>query len=279
MMVNRKALKRKSKEQLRGQWKIPVLVTLVISIIEIISSYVMRIFVDNIPVYILLSILNLFIIFSIGIMINSFYLKISRGKHVKFSDMLIPWKTYGNGLVIQFIVILMCIPVIFIICIIMGVMLFYANYITMSSLAGNLTPYSGYMIVFMTLLILILCIPIIILELYLFPAVILVCEDNNRGIIQCIKESFKLMKGNLWSLFVLHLSFIGWAILCIIPAIFVAIMAMFSFNNFVIAILPTIAAGGFLWLAPYINTTLLNFFNEISEDTNNPSYNEIHLLY
>jgi len=125
MMVNRKALKRKSKEQLRGQWKIPVLVTLVISIIEIISSYVMRIFVDNIPVYILLSILNLFIIFSIGIMINSFYLKISRGKHVKFSDMLIPWKTYGNGLVIQFIVILMCIPIIFIICIVMGVMLFY----------------------------------------------------------------------------------------------------------------------------------------------------------
>ncbi len=131
------------------------------------------------------------------------------------------------------------------------------------------------MIVLVTL---VLCIPIIILGLYLFPAVILVCEDNSKGVIQCIKESFKLMKGNVWSLFVLYLSFLGWVILCIVPGVVVAIIAAFSFNEMLITILPLIIGVTFLWLTPYMNTTFLNFFNEISGYNNKPIYNEIDPL-
>jgi len=275
MMVNRKELKSKSKEQLRGQWKIPVLITLIISIIQVISNYTVKIFVDNLPIHILLLILNLLITLSIGIMVNSFYLKVSRDKKVGFSDIFIPWKTFGKGIGIELLLGLIIIPI-----------------ITIIAIINSLSPSSGIMIGITVLLTLILCIALIILGLYFFPAVILVCEDNNRGIIQCIKESFKLMKGNLWNLFVLQLSFIGWVILCITPTIFIAILIVFplnvlSFVTIVVAfslhpvalvILFNIASIGFLWLVPYMNTTLLNFFNEISGATNNPMYNEITSL-
>ncbi|HAK42416.1 MAG TPA: hypothetical protein DCM59_06530 [Clostridium sp.] len=274
-MVNRKELKSKSKEQLRDQWKIPVLITLIISIIQIISSYTMEIFVDNLPIYILLLILNLLITLSIGIMVNSFYLKISRDKKVGFSDIFISWKTFGKGIGIEVLLGLIIIPIVIIIAIIIGVV--WGLYMS-TAIINSLTPSYGIMIGITILLTLILCIPLIILGLYFFPAVILVCEDNNRGIIQCIKESLKLMKGNLWNLFVLQLSFIGWAILCIIPTIFIAILTAFSLNEVAVVILSNIASIGFLWLVPYMNTTLLNFFNEISGATNNPMYNEITSL-
>lgn len=278
-MVSRKTLKNRSKEQLTGQWKIPVLITLIVSIIQVASSYITEVFVENIPIYILLFILNLFITFSIGVMINSFYLKVSRDKRIKFSDIFISWKTYGKGMIIQLLVVLMCVPIIIVMGIVVGIVTVrYSDQVLVSAMMSNSTPSFGSMIIVMLLIIVVFCIPIVILELYLFPSVILVCEDNNRGIIQCIKESFRLMKGNAWKLFVLQLSFIGWGILCIIPVIVVGIIASFTFNEFIITILPTIAGIGFLWLAPYISTTLLNFFNEISGDTNSPIYNEITSL-
>ncbi len=278
-MVSRKTLKNRSKEQLTGQWKIPVLITLIVSIIQVASSYAAEASVENTPIYILLFLLNLFITLSIGIMINSFYLKVSRDKKVKFSDMLIPWKTYRKGMIIQLLIVLMCVPIIIIMGIVVGIVTVkYSNYVLASALMSNSTPSFGALTILILLLIVVFCIPIVILELYLFPSVILVCEDNNRGIIQCIKESFRLMKGNVWRLFVLQLSFIGWGILCIIPVIAVGIITSFTFNEFIITILPTIAGIGFLWLAPYISTTLLNFFNEISGDTNSPIYNEITSL-
>lgn len=57
---------------------------------------------------------------------------------------------------------------------------------------------------------------------------------------QAITESKKLMKGYKWKLFVLYLSFIGWAILCL----------------FTLGI-------GFLWLIPYVTTSLATFYNEL----------------
>jgi uncharacterized membrane protein len=278
-MVNRKALKSKSKEQLRGQWKIPVLVTLIISVIQGSISLGSEVFRYNIGPSLLITVISLIVSLSIAIMTNSFYLKISRDKKVKFSDMLIPGKTWGKGIGIQLLVILMCIPIIIIIGIVVGfIIIHYSNQIFMGSLSGNYSPSFEGMTAVIILVTLVLCIPIIILGLYLFPAVILVCEDNSKGVIQCIKESFKLMKGNVWSLFVLYLSFLGWAILCAIPFIVVTIIVSFSFNDTLVAILPFIAAIGYIWLAPYINTTFLNFFNEISGYNNKPIYNEINPL-
>lgn len=44
----------------------------------------------------------------------------------------------------------------------------------------------------------------------------IIIEKENIGIIEAMKLSAKIIKGNKWKYFVLQLSFIGWAILSII---------------------------------------------------------------
>lgn len=57
---------------------------------------------------------------------------------------------------------------------------------------------------------------------------------------QCIKGSKEMMRGHKWDLFVLDLSFIGWAIVCL----------------FTLGI-------GFLWLTPYIQAARTQFYDSI----------------
>jgi len=58
-----------------------------------------------------------------------------------------------------------------------------------------------------------------------------------------IERSMAMMNGKKWKLFVLHLSFIGWIILC-----------SFTFGI------------GFLWLEPYRQTTVAAFYEEVKEE-------------
>jgi uncharacterized membrane protein len=66
-------------------------------------------------------------------------------------------------------------------------------------------------------------------------------------VLEAITESRKRMKGLKWKYFLMHLSFIGWGILC-----------MFTLGI------------GLLWLIPYAGTTMAAFYNELivpQEDT------------
>jgi len=66
--------------------------------------------------------------------------------------------------------------------------------------------------------------------------------------LEAISESIKRMKGLKWKYFLMHLSFIGWGILC-----------LFSIGI------------GFLWLIPYIGTTMAIFYNELIAPQENNS--------
>jgi len=284
-MVNRKKLKTKAKEQLRGQWTVPVLITLFIALIQAaFTLFAGRYKLSNMPLYFALIIPSFIFSLSIAIMTNSFYLKISRDNKVKFSDFLISWKTYFKAMGVQLLVILINIPVVVVISIVFIIVLAIGGVMSMVYSGGfianpNFTTNSSFMtnsnmmpsvstilifaILFM-ILILILSIPLIILELYLFPSVILMCEDDNRGMWECIKLSFKMMKGNAWSLFVLQLSFIGWALLCVIPMTIILTCVYLFGSDTAIDICRSLAGILLIWLLPYMNTTYLNFYNEIS---------------
>lgn len=62
---------------------------------------------------------------------------------------------------------------------------------------------------------------------------------------EAVNKSAELMKGNVWSLFCLNLSFIGWAILAV----------------FTLGI-------GMLWLTPYIQISEINFYRNLVESGN-----------
>ncbi|AEA18997.1 MULTISPECIES: DUF975 family protein [Bacillus] len=67
-------------------------------------------------------------------------------------------------------------------------------------------------------------------------------ENPEYSVSQAMKESKNLMKGHKLDLFLLWLSFIGWAIL-----------ALLTFGI------------GFLWLSPYMSTTTAHFYRYISK--------------
>jgi uncharacterized membrane protein len=66
-----------------------------------------------------------------------------------------------------------------------------------------------------------LIVPGIIVGYGLSLAPYLLADDPSKGAMNCIKESWALMKGNKWRKFVLDLSFIGWWILVMIPSIII----------------------------------------------------------
>lgn len=61
-------------------------------------------------------------------------------------------------------------------------------------------------------------IPGIIARFRYAQAFYILADDPRKGAFQCVEESKFLMQGNKWSLFVLDLSFIGWAIVAALPA-------------------------------------------------------------
>lgn len=86
--------------------------------------------------------------------------------------------------------------------------------------------------------------------LFIIPGIIMsfayamtyyVAKDNPElSVIDCIRMSRAMMKGYKWKLFVLYLSFLGWALLCVLTA-----------------------GIGFLWLVPYINTSTARFYETV----------------
>ncbi|MGL5822678.1 MAG: DUF975 family protein [Sarcina sp.] len=83
----------------------------------------------------------------------------------------------------------------------------------------------------------------IILYTYCYSMVGFVFVDESNGInkiFASFKESRRIMKGNKWRLFCFQISYIGWAILCIISL-----------------------GIGYIWFAPYMTQGLAVFYNEI----------------
>lgn len=73
---------------------------------------------------------------------------------------------------------------------------------------------------------------------------IILAEDPQKGLIEALKESRTLMKGNRWRFFCVELSFLGWAI--------------FSYLTLGI---------GLLWIGPYMTSTYIHFYLDIKPKT------------
>lgn len=69
----------------------------------------------------------------------------------------------------------------------------------------------------------------------------LMAENPDMGVMEAIARSKELMNGNKWRLFCLHISFIGWRLLCMLTL-----------------------GVGYLWLAPYQNAAETAFYLEVT---------------
>lgn len=95
---------------------------------------------------------------------------------------------------------------------------------------------------FTTLWTLLFIIPGIIAAFGYSMAYYVMLDHPEMSAMEAIKESKRIMNGHKWDYFILQFSFLGWAILGI----------------FTLGIL-------WVWLIPYMNVTICNFYNEIKD--------------
>lgn len=82
-----------------------------------------------------------------------------------------------------------------------------------------------------------------IIAAYRYSMSFYILYDNpNIGAMEALESSKIIMMGNKWRLFCLHLSFIGWALLSVLSL-----------------------GIGFLWLVPYMNTSMANFYEDLKK--------------
>lgn len=122
----------------------------------------------------------------------------------------------------------------------------FRNY---GSALGTYLLMSLYIFLWMLLLI----IPGIIASLSYSMTFFILADDPEIGASAALDKSRKMMDGFKWKYFYLQLSFLGWALLCIL----------------------TIGIG-FLWLFPYMEISYAKFYDDVKENyLNNPIYNPV----
>ena len=136
--------------------------------------------------------------------------------------------------------------------------LFFSNHIVYLNLVNGKKPeivdaFSGFyiyvralcvyffMMLFTWLWSLLFIVPGIVKSYSYAMAPYIAMENPELGHLDCVTKSKEMMSGNRWRLFCLHVSFIGWAILCAF----------------------TLGIGN-LWLNPYKNAATAAFYREIS---------------
>lgn len=205
--MNREFLKSNAKEQLRGKWKLAIVTLLIFTILESINS-----------------------------LLNS----LERLDFIKVN----------SSVMLGIMIFIFLFEGVFR----LGACKFTLNLATNKEKANFNDAFSGFRIYFKTLILnliisvciiiglLVLIVPGIIITLMFSQAFYILYEDNNKGILQCLDESSKMMKGYKWDYFVLMLSFIGWDLLAIVTL-----------------------GIGYIGLNPYKETTYANYYLELKK--------------
>lgn len=103
-----------------------------------------------------------------------------------------------------------------------------------------LISYSQHPMAYWTILLGVTAVIAVVVSLRYALAVYILHDNPDSGIMQVMRLSDKMMRGRRWKLFLLHLSFIGWAVLCLLTL-----------------------GIGYLFLVPYIQTSVATFYEEL----------------
>lgn len=225
--------RKSAREALAGKWKKGVLITLVYFLIEFLISILESAVEDSRVLSLIIGIANLLISVPISYGLISSFMKLKRGEDVDvaeflnygFSNFLRSWKVALQ------VILKMIIPVVLlIVCI-----LIFVGLMILSATQG----FQWYFILGVVIYIAVL-VYTATQSYYYSLAQYLAIDNSNIKTKDAVLESKKLMSGHRGDLFLLQLSFIGWAILAI----------------FTLGI-------GCLWLLPYMEIAQVCFYEEI----------------
>lgn len=164
-----------------------------------------------------------------------FYLEfIDTDGNANFRDVLVTKKALLKSLIYNIIIMLISFILIFV-----SIFAFAGIGATLIFTEGSMSLYTVLIIAIVSLIVLVF----IIFALAVAQVPYLIIEHEELGTLEAMSLSMKMMKGYKTKLFILQLSFIGWAILCL----------------FTLGI-------GFFWLEPYIFVAQTNFYRMLSID-------------
>ncbi|MDB8793747.1 DUF975 family protein [Romboutsia sp. 1001216sp1] len=232
--MNRKELKELSKSQLKGNWNVPVLAMLAYSIVMFLVSYLDNsesLFVSLIGIILALVIESWFFVAYPKLSLN-----LIEDESVDFSDLSVSNKTFFKSLGFSVLV-----GIILIIVYIVLMFSFVGGFTITLLSANDLFEVMAPMVIVGIILWLIS----IVIQLAISMVPFILADKEEVGVFKSISLSIKMMKGHKWRLFVIWLSFIGWAILSILTL-----------------------GIGFLWLSPYFTLTMANFYKELDKEYN-----------
>lgn len=236
-----------ARENLSGKWGKAVSISLVYALIFFVIGYIEGLFPESIQP--ILSIIVAVVEVPLGFGLIFSFFKLYNGDEVNIFDFLtLGFSNFAKSWQISLRIFLkMIIPVILIIIsyilIAVGISMTIASLMLYNS--SSTTDFSAITIIGFILLIISMIWAIT--KSYFYQLAYIISIDNSDlSSKECIEKSQELMNGNRKSLFVLQLSFIGWAIL-----------AVFTFGI------------GYLWLVPYIQCAMIAFYKELIDNSSN----------
>lgn len=235
-------IRREARESLAGKWGKGVLIVLAQAVILFIISLILRIVGDN---NILSNIVSLILFLlevplSVGLMFS--FIKLKRNEEVNpFEFIKLGFENFGRSWAIYLRILLkMILPII---CIVAAIILYSVMLVgsTAGMLFGNASIGIGWIITGIAIYVAAIAYAVVIGLLYAL-AFNIAYDNPAMSAKDAVNESARLMKGHRGDFFVLNLSFIGWAIL-----------SCFTFGI------------GLLWLIPYMQVSLVCFYDEVLE--------------
>ena len=259
--MTRKEIKSLSQDKLRGRWTNFLLLVLIVLGVQGLVTY----FISNVESIGLSSILNLGNSFLLGPFLESllvvFVIKlVDRDDKVGLKESIPSCKVWRNFIKKFLALILFELPISLIASIIAVVSFIsiisnhFYEYLFMASMNYEdiLSQYIGIFIIII----------LIVATYNIFPVKYIIVEEPELGIWEAVGKAFKMMKGHKWELFVLILSFIGWAILAVLPIVLGSIIIVLM--NLSVKILPIFSIG-LIWFFVYRDTIYRVYYLSISE--------------
>ncbi len=219
----------------------------------------------------------LFLTVSHGYIVSSLKMVRNNGITLSDDDAFVGFTQIGRlfpTYLLQEVISIVVMLIYFIICVIIF-MIFGSSFMNISYLASASTSSEAmaeYLVellftnsLFSTIVLIMVLIGMvlmIIVSLFLF-AVPYLLEEYHMGPVECVKESFSMMKGHLWDLLKLQISFWGWMILIGMIEILLSNLLSFIFIGDIIASI----VAGFIAIYTYVpkyHLSMAVFFEELA---------------
>lgn len=230
-------IRKQAREALSGKWGKTALIILVQLIITFIMNFCINIFAEDSIFRLIVSLMVTIIEVPISVGLIFAFVKLKREGDVGVFEFLQfaikdfgrAWKLYLRILLKMILPILGVIATIIVLCVTI-----------VAEAAGNHSLGISTLIIGIIILIVSMIFAIIIDLLYSLSYII-AYDNPEMTTKEAVAESANIMRGHRVELFLLQLSFIGWAILCVLTL-----------------------GIGFLWLLPYKQMAIISFHDEIN---------------